>query len=79
MAKDYTRNTIVRQWELLKLLPSAGSGKTIKEIGEHVGLPDVQHFTTVFKRHTGLTPATFRKQHGTQFANPSGPRHVEEG
>lgn len=32
MAKDYTRNTIVRQWELLKLLPSAGSGKTIKEM-----------------------------------------------
>lgn len=55
------------------------SERAIKEIGEHVGLPDVQHFTTVFKRHTGLTPATFRKQHGTQFANPSGPRHVEEG
>lgn len=32
MPKEYTRNTIVRQWELLKLLPTTGSGKTIKEM-----------------------------------------------
>ena len=55
------------------------SAVAIKAIGEFVGLPDVQHFTTVFKRHTGLTPAAFRKQHGTRFADPKGPKHVEEG
>lgn len=49
----------------------------ITTIGEMIGLPDVQHFTTVFKRHTGLTPARFRRQRGTRFADPHGPRHVE--
>ena len=53
-----------------------GNDRPIKEVGEAVGIPDVQHFTTVFKRHTGLTPATFRRQRGTRFSDPDGPRHI---
>ena len=49
----------------------------IKEIGKSVGFPDVQHFTTLFKRRTGLTPALFRQQRGTRFNDPNGPQHVE--
>jgi predicted DNA-binding transcriptional regulator YafY len=32
MPSDKTRNTLARQWELLKLLPTRGTGKTAKEI-----------------------------------------------
>lgn len=34
MPSNKTRNTLARQWELLKLLPSRGAGKTAKEISE---------------------------------------------
>ena len=34
MPSNKTRNTLARQWELLKLLPTRGSGKTAKEIAE---------------------------------------------
>jgi predicted DNA-binding transcriptional regulator YafY len=34
MPSSTTRNTIIRQWELLKLLPSRGAGKTAREIAE---------------------------------------------
>lgn len=32
MPSDTTRNTLVRQWELLKLLPKRGTGKTAKDL-----------------------------------------------
>lgn len=32
MPSDTTRNTLIRQWELLKLLPKRGSGKTAKDL-----------------------------------------------
>lgn len=48
-----------------------GNEHAIKEIGEAVGIPDIQHFTTVFRRHTGLTPANFRRQRGTRFSDVS--------
>ncbi len=51
----------------------------IKEIGTAVGFPDVQHFTTIFRRHTGLTPAAFRRQGGTRFVDPALPGHVQPG
>jgi AraC family L-rhamnose operon transcriptional activator RhaR len=50
----------------------------IKDVGAASGFPDVQHFTTIFRRRTGLTPAAFRERGGTNFIDPSGPRHVEE-
>ena len=34
MPANKTRNTLARQWELLKLLPTRGSGKTAKELAE---------------------------------------------
>lgn len=34
MPSNKTRNTLARQWELLKLLPTRGAGKTAKEISE---------------------------------------------
>ena len=34
MPSNKTRNTLARQWELLKLLPSRGAGKTAKEIAD---------------------------------------------
>lgn len=49
----------------------------VKGVAKATGFPDVQHFTTLFRRHIGLTPAAFRARGGTAFANPSGPRHVQ--
>lgn len=34
MPSNKTRNTLARQWELLKLLPTRGAGKTAKEIAD---------------------------------------------
>lgn len=34
MPSNKTRNTLARQWDLLKLLPSRGAGKTAKEIAD---------------------------------------------
>ena len=34
MPSDTTRNTLIRQWELLKLLPKRGTGKTAKDLTE---------------------------------------------
>lgn len=38
----------------------AGSGRPISEIALRAGFYDQSHFTRVFKRHTGVTPAQFR-------------------
>jgi predicted DNA-binding transcriptional regulator YafY len=37
MPSNKTRNTLVRQWELLKLLPTRGSGKSAKELTISLG------------------------------------------
>lgn len=37
MPSNKTRNTLARQWELLKLLPTRGAGKTAKEIADSLG------------------------------------------
>ena len=40
MPSNTTRNTILRQWELLKLLPSRGPGKTATALaGEFMSAP----------------------------------------
>jgi AraC family L-rhamnose operon transcriptional activator RhaR len=51
--------------------------RPVKEVAEMSGFPDVQHFTTLFRRHTGLTPAAFRERGGTTFVDPTRPGHVE--
>lgn len=40
---------------------------SIKEIAQTTGYSDVRYFTTLFHRHTGLPPATFRQKGGTSF------------
>lgn len=44
-----------------------GSNIPIKAIAEANGYPDVQHFTTLFRRRVGRTPAAFRREGGTMF------------
>jgi len=39
----------------------------IKQIAVAVGYPDTHYFTTLFGRETGITPAAFRRQKGTEF------------
>lgn len=36
----------------------------IKQIAQHLGYGDSSHFSTVFKKHFGISPGKFRKQHG---------------
>jgi AraC-like DNA-binding protein len=36
----------------------------IKQIAQHLGYSDSSHFSTVFKKHFGISPGKFRKQHG---------------
>jgi AraC family L-rhamnose operon transcriptional activator RhaR len=39
----------------------------VKEVAHAVGYRDVRYFTTLFHRRTGLPPAAFRRQTGTQW------------
>jgi AraC family transcriptional regulator len=41
----------------------ARGARPLAEIALSLGFSDQSHFSTVFKRHTGLTPAQFRKSH----------------
>jgi AraC-like DNA-binding protein/mannose-6-phosphate isomerase-like protein (cupin superfamily) len=50
--------------------------KSIKEISHLVGYPDVHHFTRVFTRVVGTSPARYR-QEGPVQANNSGP-HIQK-
>jgi AraC family L-rhamnose operon transcriptional activator RhaR len=43
----------------------------IKEVAQATGYPDVRYFTTLFRQHTGLTPAVFRQNGGTSFLEPT--------
>ena len=45
-----------RAKELLK-----DTGLSIGEIAEKTGYKDIRHFSTMFKRLTGLTPSEFRR------------------
>lgn len=38
---------------------------SIAEVARSCGYPDVRHFTTVFRRHWGVTPGAFRSGNGT--------------
>lgn len=37
-------------------------GVSLKELADQLGFSDVFHFSKVFKKHTGTTPAAFRKR-----------------
>jgi AraC-like DNA-binding protein len=47
----------------------------IKQIAAAVGYPDVRYFTSLFHKRIGVTPAVFRKDHGTLFLSPG--RHEQ--
>jgi AraC-like DNA-binding protein len=47
----------------------------IKQIAAAVGYPDVRYFTSLFHKRIGVTPAVFRKDHGTLFLAPG--RHEQ--
>jgi transcriptional regulator GlxA family with amidase domain len=60
-----TRITAAR--ELLE-----GNAASVREIGERVGYADASFFRTLFKRHTGMTPAEYR----IRFGSPRSGRHT---
>ena len=37
---------------------------TVKEVCEKVGYSDVKHFTSMFRKYTGLKPGEYRKLYG---------------
>ncbi|CAM3813284.1 bifunctional transcriptional activator/DNA repair enzyme AdaA [Marinicrinis lubricantis] len=39
------------------------SKKTVLEIAEHVGMPNLSYFITVFKKEMGCTPSDYRQMH----------------
>ncbi len=43
-----------------------GSSLSISEVAAKVGFVNFSHFSSVFKKSTGLTPFLFRKQHSTE-------------
>jgi transcriptional regulator GlxA family with amidase domain len=49
-----------------------GEHVTVQEVGTAVGYEDVAFFRSLFKRHTGLTPADYRRRFGAAFPPASG-------
>lgn len=47
----------------------------IAEVGKAVGLADPYHFSKLFRRHVGLSPREFRKEHGPFSTPPQPSRH----
>jgi AraC-like DNA-binding protein len=59
---DYVTQLRIEAASRLLLDPT----RPIKRIATEIGYADVRYFTTLFRRETGLTPATFRKERGTR-------------
>jgi AraC-like DNA-binding protein len=66
----YTRRRIERAQERLR-----EGGRAITEVAHELGFSSSQHFATVFKRHTGLTPGAWREGRPVAAAR----RQREEG
>ncbi|MCD8076775.1 MAG: AraC family transcriptional regulator [Lachnospiraceae bacterium] len=45
------------QWELIS------TDRTVKEIAEHVGYENTNHFSQLFMKHTGVKPLEFREKY----------------
>lgn len=65
---DYLQRLRVRAAE--RLLEEDGA--SVQEVSARVGYEDVAFFRAVFKRHTGLTPAAYRRRFGSADAARSG-------
>ena len=39
----------------------SGTGKSVQEISESVGIPDSNYFVKQFRKETGMTPTEYRK------------------
>jgi AraC-like DNA-binding protein len=51
----------------------------IKQIAAAVGYPDVRYFTSLFHKRVGVTPAVFRRNHGTMFLSTGRHEQPERG
>jgi AraC family transcriptional activator of pobA len=47
------------------------SNSSIREVALAVGIEDASYFSRLFKKHTGLTPLAFRKQHNPSYYQPA--------
>ena len=59
----------VKRYIILKRIQEAcelllSTTKSIAEVGQEVGISDPYHFSKIFRRHTKLSPTTFRSNHG---------------
>lgn len=53
--------TFVRIEQAKRLLTS--TNEIVSEVGAQVGVPGAAYFSTVFKRHTGMSPSQYRENH----------------
>lgn len=56
---DYV--TLVRIEHAKRLLTS--TNEIVSEVGAKVGIPGAAYFSTLFKRHTGMSPSQYRENH----------------
>ncbi|MBO7743636.1 helix-turn-helix domain-containing protein [Paenibacillus sp. MWE-103] len=56
---DYV--TLVRIEQAKRLLTS--TNEIVSEVGAKVGVPGAAYFSTMFKRHTGMSPSQYRENH----------------
>ena len=82
MPANNTRNTLSRQWELLRLLPSTGSGKTVRELTDDLNSIDftvsIRQVERDLKQLQGLMPIECNdngKPHGWRWIKGAS-RHI---
>ncbi len=69
--KDFIKERQVREARELLLSTTL----SIAEIGQSVGYPDPFHFSKWFSRQVGISPSTYRKNHGPFSKRPTGSLH----
>ena len=82
MPANNTRNTLSRQWELLRLLPSTGSGKSVRELTDDLNSLDfavsIRQVERDLKQLQGLMPIECNdsgKPHGWRWIKGAS-RHI---